>query len=299
MGDRRFNVSEFSAEIGKRGVAKPSYFSVLLNLPPAIRNFFDTAFIPFRIERASLPNRTLMTIDQRYHGPVRQIPYSFMHQPMDLRIILSDNMVEREVLMSWQDLAVSSGGRAGYRRGGSRSRGVGIFDSTFYDEVTGSVDILQFPETPQFQDEAATSISESLSAGDFGTVLTNTADLVNPFNLNIFGSSRSQSVRPQYRVNLQEAFPINIGEVELDWSAGDQVAKLNVQMQFFIATEEHPKANALKSLYVAENFMRSSAFLAGFAPALSLFTNTGILGGGSGIIDAVTQTVRTGRLPFA
>lgn len=299
MGDRRFNVSEFSAEIGKRGVAKPSYFSVLLNLPPAIRNFFDTAFIPFRIERASLPNRTLMTIDQRYHGPVRQIPYSFMHQPMDLRIILSDNMVEREVLMSWQDLAVSSGGRAGYRRGGSRSRGVGIFDSTFYDEITGSVDILQFPETPEFQSEAATSITESLTNGDFGSILTNTADLLNPFNLNIFGSSRSQSVRPQYRVNLQEAFPINIGEVELDWASGDQVAKLNVQMQFFIATEEHPKANALKSLYVAENFMRSSPFLAGFAPALSLFTNTGILGGSSGIIDAVTQSVRTGRLPFA
>lgn len=299
MGDRRFNVSEFSAEIGKRGVAKPSHFSVLLNLPPAIRNFFDTAFIPFRIERASLPNRTLMTIDQRYHGPVRQIPYSFMHQPMDLRIILSDNMVEREVLMSWQDLAVSSGGRAGYRRGGSRSRGVGIFDSTFYDEITGSVDILQFPETPEFQSEAATSITESLSNGDFGSILTNTADLLNPFNLNIFGSSRSQSVRPQYRINLQEAFPINIGEVELDWSAGDQIAKLNVQMQFFIATEEHPKANALKSLYVAENFMRSSPFLAGFAPALSLFTNTGILGGSSGIIDAVTQSVRTGRLPFA
>ena len=106
-------------------------------------------------------------------------------------------------------------------------------------------------------------------------------------------------MRTQYRVNLQEAFPINIGEVELDWSAGDQVAKLNVQMQFFIATEEHPKANALKSLYVAENFMRSSAFLAGFAPALSLFTNTGVLGGSSGIIDAVTQTFRTGRLPFA
>lgn len=299
MGDRRFNVSEFSAEIGKRGVAKPSHFSVLLNLPPAIRNFFDTAFIPFRIERASLPNRTLMTIDQRYHGPVRQIPYAFMHQPMDLRIILSDNMIEREVLMSWQDLAVSSGGRAGYRRGGSRSRGVGIFDSTFYDEVTGSVDILQFPETPEFQSEAAVSITESLSNGDFGSILTNTADLLNPFNLNIFGSSRSQSVRPQYRINLQEAFPINIGEVELDWASGDQIAKLNVQMQFFIATEEHPKANALKSLYVAENFMRSSSFLAGFAPALSLFTNTGILGGSSGVLDAVTQTIRTGRLPFA
>jgi len=298
MGDRRFNVSEFSSEIGKRGVAKPSYFSVLLNLPPAIRGFFDSAFLPFRIERASLPNRTLMTIDQRYHGPVRHIPYAFMHQPMDLRIVLSDNMVEREVLMTWQDLAVSSGGRAGYRRGGSRSRGVGIFDSTFYDEVTGSVDILQFPETPEFQSEAAVSIGKSLARGDFGSILTNTADLIDPFNVNIFGSS-GQSIKPQYRVNLQEAFPISIGEVELDWAAGDQVAKLNVQMQFFTATEEHPKANALKSLYVAENFMRSSPFLAGFAPAVSLFTNIGVLGGSRGILDAATQAVREFKLPFA
>jgi hypothetical protein len=297
MGNRRFNVSEFSAEIGKRGTAKPSYFSVLLNMPPALRGFFDTSFLPLRIEHASLPSRSLMTIEQSYHGPVRNIPYRFMQQPMQLRIILSDNMIEREVLMAWQDLATSSGGRAGYRRGGSRSRGVGIFDSTFYDEIIGSVDILQFPETPQFQSEAATSVGEALALGDLGTIFTNTADVIDPFNVNIFGST--QSVKPQYRVNLQEAFPLNIGDVELDWSAGDQVSKLTVQMEYFIATEEHPKAAARKSLYVAEDFIRRSDFLAGFAPAISILTNTGVLGGTSGILDAVTQGIRQFRLPFA
>lgn len=295
MANRRFNVSEFSAEIGKRGLAKPSYFSVMLSLPQAINGFFDTSHMPLRIESASLPPRTLMTLDQNYHGPTRRIPYRHMNAPMRLRIALSENMIEREIFMAWQDLAVSSGGLASYRRGAIGKLKDGGFDSTFYDEVVGRVSLLQFAESPRYQVPSGIDLAQTLIRGgpDLRGLINDVIDQLNPLNTNFAGGT-DRSIFPQYKITLEEAYPINIGEVELDW-ASDGTAKMSVDIEYFIAYEQHPAALPFDKIFGLESLLRSGSTLYNrFSPLISVFSRNGISGGvraiGSQIGSNITNT---------
>ena len=287
MANRRFNISEFSAEIGKRGVAKPNYFSVMLTLPRAIRGFFETSHMPLRIESASIPARSLMTIEQRYHGPTRKIPYSFQTEPMTLRVLLSENMIEREIFMAWQDMAISAGGRASYRRSQGRPQKVGGFDATYYDEMTGQVDVLQFAESPKYQTPSAVGIASSVIRGgtDLQSLVGDVIDAFNPLNQNIYNAPGDRTVFPLYQIKLTEAYPITINDVEMDWGA-DGAAKLTVQMQYFTAEERHPDALPFENLYGLEMLLRGTVnTLDRFSPLISLFSQNGLAGGVRGIID--------------
>lgn len=294
MANRRFNISEFSAEIGKRGVAKPNYFSVMLTVPNSIRGFFETSHIPLRIESASLPARSLMTTEQRYHGPTRKIPYMFQTEPMRLRVLLSENMIEREIFMAWQDMAISAGGRASYRRAMGRPLKVGGFDSTFYDEMIGQVDIMQFAESPKYQTPSAVSAASSVIRGgaDLQSLVGDVISAFNPLNQNIFNAPGDRTVFPQYQIKLTEAYPIAIDDVELDWGA-DGAAKLNVQMQYFTAEEKHPDALPFGELYGLESLLRGTVnALDRFSPLISLFTQNGLSGGVRGLTQQFGSQVR-------
>jgi len=287
MANRRFNVSEFAAEVGKRGVAKPNYFSVMLTLPNSIRGFFETSHMPLRIESASIPARSLMTIEQRYHGPTRKIPYLFQTEPMRLRILLSENMIEREIFMAWQDMAISAGGRASYRRSMGRAPKVGGFDATFYDEMIGQVDIMQFAESPKYQTPSAIGIATPLIRGgtDLQSFVGDVIDAFNPLNQNIYNAPGDRTVFPQYQIKLTEAYPITIDDVEMDWGS-DGAAKLTVQMQYFTAEEKHPDALPFENLYGVESLLRGAAnALDRFSPVISLFTKNGLSGGVRGIAE--------------
>lgn len=293
MANRRFNVSEFSSEIGKRGLAKPSYFSVMITLPNSIRGFFDTSHIPLRIESASLPPRSLMTIDQNYHGPTRRIPYRHTNTPMRLKIALSDNMIEREIFMAWQDLAISSGGISSYRRGQGKAVKRGGFDSTFYDEMVGRVSLMQFAENPKFQVPTGIDLAQTLIRGgtDLQGLVTDVIDLLNPLNTNFAGKS-DRSIFAQYKITLEEAYPISISEVELDWAA-DGTAKMFVDMEYFIAYEQHPAALPFESMHGLESLLRSGAALYNrFSPLISVFSREGISGGVRAIGSQVGTNIR-------
>lgn len=285
MANRRFNISEFSAEVGKRGIGRPNYFSVMITLPSRISGFFNTSFLPLRIESASLPARSLETIDQRYHGPTRQIPYAFQYQPMTLRILLSENMIEREIFMAWQDMSISSGGLASYRRSGGRAPKAGGFDSTYYDEMVGSVEVMQFAESPKYQNPSALDVATSVIRGDTRSMINDVIDAFNPLNQNIFNAPGDRTIFPQYKVKLEEAYPHTISDVDLDWGA-DGAAKLTVQMRYFIATEKHPDALPFENLYGLESLLRGAAnAFDRFSPLISLFANDGLSGGLRGVIN--------------
>lgn len=292
MANRRFNVSEFSAELNKRGIGKPNYFSVMVTLPRPLSGFFETSFLPLRIEKASLPARTLDTIVQRYHGPERLIPYAFSYQPMTLTVALSENMIEREIFMAWQDLAISAGGLSSYRRGGGKAAKVGGFDSTYYDEFIGSVDIMQFAESPKFQTPSALEIGTGLIRGDIGSLIGDVIDAFNPLNRNIFNAPNDRTIFPQYRIKLEEAYPLSVNDVDLDWGA-DGGAKLNVQMRFFISTERHPDALPFENLYGLESLLRGAAgLLDRYSPLIGLFRKEGLSGGIRGLAQQTGYSLR-------
>jgi len=302
MANRRFNINEFTAEVNKRGIGKPNYFSVMISLPSRLGGFFNTSFLPLRIERASLPARSLDTIVQRYHGPERMIPYAFSYQPMTLQVLLSENMIEREIFMAWQDMAVSAGGLASYRRGGGKAPKQGGFDSTYYDEMIGGVEIMQFAESPKFQNPSAISIASSFIRGDTQSLINDVIDAFNPLNRNEFESRNDRVIFPQYKIRLEEAYPIAINDVDLDWSA-DGAAKMTVQMRYFISTEKHPDALPFENLYGLESLLRGAVnALDRFSPLVSLFARQG-LGGGirgltqqTGVIFRNSATAQRGAL---
>jgi hypothetical protein len=295
MANRRFNVAEFSSEVGKRGLAKPSHFSVMLSLPSNISSFFDASHLPLRIESASLPPRTLMTLDQNYHGPTRRIPYRHMNTPMRLKIALSENMIEREIFMAWQDLAISSGGLASYRRAKVGALKNGGFDSTFYDEMVGRVSLLQFAESPKFQVPSGIDLAQTLIRGgsDLRGLVSDVIEQLNPLNTNFAGGT-DRSIFPQYKITLEEAYPISISEVELDWAA-EGTAKMFVDMEYFIAYEQHPAALPFENMLGLERLLRSgSALYNRFSPLISVFSKNGVSGGlraiGSQVGSNITNT---------
>ena len=75
---KAFNVNDFTSELNKRGAAKSHNFAVALHPPPKLMKLFPSGvdWLPLRIEAVNLPSRSLMTLEQRYHGPVRYMPYS-------------------------------------------------------------------------------------------------------------------------------------------------------------------------------------------------------------------------------
>ena len=105
---KAFNVNDFTSELNKRGAAKAHNFAVAITPPDKLKPLFaDVSWLPMRIEAVNLPSRSLMTLEQRYHGPIRYIPYSVIYTPVTMTILLSDNMMEREMFLAWQDLAIS------------------------------------------------------------------------------------------------------------------------------------------------------------------------------------------------
>lgn len=286
MANRRFNVSEFSAEIGKKGFAKPNLFSVMISLPRAIQGLYDATTLPFRIESASLPSRSLMTLTQRYYGPERRIPYSFMNSTMRLNVILSENMVEREIFMAWQELAISGGGYGGPRHSGNRRPRQQMYNATYYDEIIGLVDIMQFSESPKYQDRPPIELSSGILrgiSGDIANLVNDFNEYYNPINQSFTGSSTDRTIYPQYRIQLQEAYPVHIGDVSLDWAA-DGIAKLPVEIEYFISTERHPESLPIEALSHIEGLGRG--ILGGlntFGPFFGAFRREGLAGGLRGL----------------
>ena len=290
MANRRFNISEFTAEIGKKGVAKSNLFSVSITLPEALRFLFDTSVIPLRVESASIPQRSLMTLTQRYYGPERKIPYSFMNQTMRLNIVLSDTMVEREIFMAWQDLAVSGGRIGGYRKSQNRPilgfGGRGLHNASYYDEITGLVDILQFAENPTNQVPSAIEIASGVLQGDILNLTQDLYQAYNPIFQNYYGSN-DRPIFPRYRIQLQEAYPLNVSDVVMDWSQ-DGIAKLAVDIEYFVATERHPESLPMEALTAIESLGRGIiGGLNQFGPVLGLFRREGLAGGSRALAQRI------------
>ena len=146
-----FNVSDFNSEISKTGIATPSHFDGVIMSGPAatgtagrrgtsILTFFGlNQGMRFRIEALNMPGRTLTTLDQQYHGPVRAIPYRFTVQPVTITVILSRDMRERELFMRWQDYFVGH-----YRTNYNVTNTPGMFDTKYYDDCIGEMHIRQY-----------------------------------------------------------------------------------------------------------------------------------------------------------
>jgi hypothetical protein len=195
-----FNVSNFNSEISQSGIASPSFFEARILRYPLVLKPMMSQGMSFRIESVNLPGRTLTTLDQNYHGPVRKIPYRFTHQPVTFSVILSRDMREREAFMKWQDFFT------GHYRTNQNALPNSPFDTQYYDDGIGTIQIVQYsyPIPP-----AGKSQPEAKGKADYVE---------------------------SYVITLEEAYPSNINDIQMSWS-DDGYAKMQVEIQYRYATE--------------------------------------------------------------
>jgi len=269
-----FDINAFAAELGKRGTAKPYLFSVVISPPSKLLTEMKETQValPLRIERVSMPRRSIETIgNTQFHGPERKIAYGVTYSNINLDILLSENMIERELFMRWQDAMFAKNIRADVREQ--------IYDSAYYDDYKGEFQIYQYAESPAYQGAESRSGLLDTIIGTAQAIGINTSAIANPFGINLgIGREPKRNVQPCYTITLNEAYPISVSDVGLDWGASDS-AKLSVEMQFRTITEVHSGVKGMDAQGGLASLVRNGInTLNAFRPAISLIKSNGLGG---------------------
>ncbi len=234
-----FTINEFTSELNKHGVAKASDFSVIITAPPAVTNGAE-AWLPLRIEAVNIPSRTLMTIEQRYHGPTRFMPYSFIHTPVSITVLLSEDMRERDFFMRWQDLAVTKDGMGTPRTSSVPDPSGGRYDSNYYDDAVkpGKIEIQQYPGSAESGDAGVlgAALGVARSVGLDPTIVTR------PLGFDIGLTPAATPPKAKTKIFLNECFPRTVQDISMNWANGDELAKLQVELVYFDITEVYEGA---------------------------------------------------------
>lgn len=287
-----FSIDRFGSEIGRRGVAKPSLFYVNVFSPRGMTARGDN--LPLRIESCNFPGRRLLTTVLRYAGPPRMIPYSFdKNGVFSFNTIMSEDLYEREYFMQWQDLAAG-----GTVRTDRSSKNAGQFDVGFYDDYVSRIEILQFAESPVFQGRGGEPKNVLSQLTDIAQTLGFDPSIVtNPFGIDVFGLNRSTPVVIEAtKITLHEAYPIAIYDYALDWNSGDQYGKLQVDMEYVYATEQHssPEHERFSRLQDSKSTMRRTIeSFQHFLPVASSIRNLGFGGALRAGLDSTRSSVAT------
>jgi hypothetical protein len=292
---RSFDIDSFAAELGKYGTAKPYLFSVIISPPPGADLGIPTDAMMLRIESVSMPRRSLMTIDQRHYGPTRKIPYMIDdYATINVEVIMSEDMREREFFMRWQDLFVSGG--LSWNNSARITGQNNNYDSSYYDECFGRVNINQYAESPAFQgvQQSKGGLLDTI-IGTAQAVGINTSAITNPFGINLgINSQSSRSVKPCYEITLNEVYPISIQEVQMSWS-NEGMAKLNVELQYRTIQEKNNIQQATTAGRGLADLVRSGInTLNAFRPALGVISKQGLGGAIGGGLQSTSSSALGG-----
>lgn len=98
------NISQFLADIEKRGIAKTSHFDVKFSLPPVLLPDTGTPpILTMRCESAELPGRQIGTTDNRIYGPIYKTPYDSIYSEMTMTFVDTSDMSIRWFFETWMD----------------------------------------------------------------------------------------------------------------------------------------------------------------------------------------------------
>lgn len=216
-----FNIENFSASIGRTGVARASHFMFIINVPSnqnkslltqnligqtflqEVRKLgtawenYGTTHLAFRCDRVSMPGRIVISspYKEANYGLIREYPTNVVYQPVDASFILSKNLQEKVFFELWQDLIV------GHHRtkGDENDAGEHTKDLNYLSNFTTSCTIMQFEELPR---------SEASGSGGDATGLN-----------------------PIYSQELVEVYPRTIQDMQADWGS-QEIQRLNVVFDY-------------------------------------------------------------------
>lgn len=95
------NISQFLADINKRGIAKTSHFDVDFGLPTKLQGDSAPRLLKMRCESAELPGRQIVTTDNKIYGPIYKLPYQTMYADMTMTFVDTADMDIRQFFETW------------------------------------------------------------------------------------------------------------------------------------------------------------------------------------------------------
>jgi len=93
-----------------------------------------------RCDSISFPSRAPLTSNIKYFGPERRKVYGYDSAPVTATVILSQNMIERELFLRWQDLAVGTARNPNQQGSGTANS----FLVGYYKNYTADVEIIKY-----------------------------------------------------------------------------------------------------------------------------------------------------------
>lgn len=168
-----FNINNFKAEMERTGFAKASNFEVVINGPGKTKIKTDGAGITsivenattsirdsilgklggsyalsnsfsFRIDSVGIPGRNVTTTNFQTYGPVQKMGIGVTYVDVNMSVICSPDLREREFFQRWQDL-IGGNHRIGAQDSDERKK---QFNVGYYnDYVTNGVEIYQLDDS--------------------------------------------------------------------------------------------------------------------------------------------------------
>jgi hypothetical protein len=136
-----FSITQFKSNLK---IVRPNHFFVDITLPWDIQQKAIAKGIPassmnntfkFRCESTEFPGRTIATIDEQANGPTVKYGYDLTYPDLNITIIASEDMIERQVFEFWMENIVTNYGFgvSGRDSGGIPSGGL----VKYYNEYAG------------------------------------------------------------------------------------------------------------------------------------------------------------------
>ena len=129
-----FNINEFTASIGAKGISKTSDFKVFISCP----RLKGSQELTLRAESIQLQGRTVSTTEFIDVGPQRKIGYGAIYTDTSINFILNERYDEKRYFDQWIDLVV------GNHRVESSPYEDGRFNPGYYSNYVGTIEIFNF-----------------------------------------------------------------------------------------------------------------------------------------------------------
>ena len=126
-----FDINRFTAQLNKGGLARTSDFECVVDTT-GIKNLGVSDELQFRIESTSLPMRSIQAIDYKDYGNPYKIGGLGNAVEIEMIIICSEDLRERDFFMRWQDLIVGNYRIAEQTSSIAAKRN--MFDIGYYDD---------------------------------------------------------------------------------------------------------------------------------------------------------------------